>query len=289
MARDQPVRTTYFEMNTLSNISQLRDDVGCIPGIDVVRRDLLSPRSKRTIVVSQHLLTEMAGYESSERRPFFEEDMAFLNQLALLKVFRAQGDLMSLEVQRAATGREFNPFIDAHFPIDYDDPEWKGLFEGERIWVKGAKKSWVQYERDAKARIDANHSDLDERKTQLTAAWQDDSHGLIHQFVHNVMISTREQLGLPDDDCTWPDPQVLRTLWCSWAYLLTRAVLIEILETPPKRNPSDVVDWLHYQSAAYADEFVTSDNDFLTIIREAPGPKPEILSLEEWVARLRAE
>lgn len=30
--------------------------------------------------------------------------MAFLNQLAFLKVFKPQGELMKLEVQRAVTG-----------------------------------------------------------------------------------------------------------------------------------------------------------------------------------------
>lgn len=103
------------------------------------------------------------------------------------------------------------------------------------------------------------------------------------------MTSITEQLGLAADESTWPDPWRRPTLWCSWSYLLTRAILIEILPKPPKRLASDVLDWLHYQSAAHADEFVTSDNGLLTIIREAPGHKPEVLSLEEWVARLRAE
>lgn len=127
----------------LSNVSQLRDRVAGIPGIDEVRRELLSSASKRTVVMSQHLLSEMAGYESSKRRPYFEADMALLNSLPFLKVLKAQRDLSRLEIQRAMTGREFDPFINAHCPIDYNDPEYKRLFEGERRWVKGRRTSGI--------------------------------------------------------------------------------------------------------------------------------------------------
>lgn len=43
------------------------------------------------------------------------------------------------------------------------------------------------------------------------------------------------------------------------------------------------------RTAAHADEFVTSDGDFLRFAQATPGPKPEFLSLEQWVQRLTLE
>jgi hypothetical protein len=290
LARVDRKRTTYIETNTLSDLSRLRDHAARIPGIAEVRQGLLSSASKRTIVVSQHLLSEMAGYESGKRRHLFEADITFLNSLPNLKVFKGQGEMMGLEVSAFLREQTLEPFIDANFPIDYDDPEWKRLFEDERDWVENtAKRFWAEYEGEAKGRIDETYPDREERRAKLAADWPQDSHRTVERFVRDVMISTRAQLGLPDDETNWPDPPVLPTLWCSWAYLLTRAILVEILPKPPKQKASDVIDWLHYQSAAYADEFVTTDKWLLQIAREAPGPKPEFLSLEEWVARLRVE
>jgi hypothetical protein len=275
-------------MNTLSDLSQLRDHAAHIAGIDEVRRELLSSGSKRTIVVSQHLLSETAGYENSVRRPFFEADMGFLNSIPNLMVVKGQGELMNLEVNAFLTRQTLAPFIDAHFPIDYDDPEWKRLFLGEREWVKSAKKDFIQFERESRTRIDRSYPNREERSRRLAEAWSADSHGTVERFVRHQMGLARTRLGLPDDEAAWPRPQQLPTFWCNWGYLVTRSILLE-LPDPPTRKPSDVIDWLHFQSAPHADEFVSSDRDLLRIALAVPGPTPEILSLEEWVARVRGE
>jgi hypothetical protein len=56
-----------------------------------------------------------------------------------------------------------------------------------------------------------------------------------------------------------------------------------------ERRGSHAVDWCHFMTVAHADEFVTADGDFRKILEAAPSAKPEILSLEEWVERLRRQ
>ena len=80
----------------------------------------------------------------------------------------------------------------------------------------------------------------------------------------------------------------MRTLWCHWAYLIAHTMRIEI-ERVKKDDEGDLVDLCHYQTGAYADEFVTADRRLRLIAAQCPGPKPEILSLKDWVARLRSE
>ena len=108
------------------------------------------------------------------------------------------------------------------------------------------------------------------------------------------MRQHRKELSLPRDEALWPPPEKLLNLWYCWAYRITRDTNREVsmrsktLKGSEKRG-SHAVDWCHFMTAAHADELVTSDDGFLEIARTAPGPKPEILSLKEWVARLRAE
>jgi hypothetical protein len=102
---------TYLDTNALSDISQLRDPAGQIPGIEQVRRDLCSFASRRTIAVGQWLFSELAFLEDHERRADFLADMAFVGQLQFLQILRPSGDMGRREVKAFLTGGELNPVI----------------------------------------------------------------------------------------------------------------------------------------------------------------------------------
>jgi hypothetical protein len=277
---------TYLDTNAVSDLSRWEERAPHIDGIEQVRRDLCSFASKRTIALSQWLFSEMAGFENGRRREKFEADMTFVNDLQHLKVLRAAGEMMQHEVECFLTRRQVDPYINLARPISFNDPQLRAMWVDEREFVKDGKSILVQEEGEAKVRIDAAYPNVEKRVQRLTDDWRGDRRGILSEWVRGKMRRDRTFLGLPPDTTTWPEPEQVPTLWCHWAYRITRDILIEILPEPPGRKPSDFVDLGHYQSGAHVDEFVTRDADLLLFAKEAPGPKPEFLTLEEWVARL---
>jgi hypothetical protein len=228
----------------------------------------------------------MSLFEDGVRREDFLRDMAFVNELQFLRIFRSSGEMMRLEVEGFLRGLAPIPFISADLPMALDDPDWAQIWSEERRTLMDAKTEFQRWETAAEQRIDEWHPDRADRAQRLAADWNADKYGILVRWVRDQMRKQGAALGLPRDKRNWPHPERVPTLWCSWAYRITRDMLLQTSPRPPKRRAGDFVDWCHYQTAAHADEFVTSDARFLEIAAAAPGPKPEFLTLESWIQRL---
>jgi hypothetical protein len=231
----------------------------------------------------------MAGYESGKGRAAFLADMAFVEQLQFLQVFRATGDMRRREVAGFFQGGRVDPVAATRLPLTIDD---SALWEQERRQLEELRKTYLVDDEQAEARVEAWHPGRESRAKKLAAEWEADQRGIVSRWVRKRMLDRRDELGLPRDESRWPAPEQLPNLWCCWAFRITRDATREISMRSKalkgsERRGSHAVDWCHYMTAAHANEFVTSDEGFLETARAAPGPKPEILSLEEWVARLR--
>jgi hypothetical protein len=279
----------YLDTNALSDLSRLRDGAAQIKDVERVRQDLCSFASRRIVAVGQLLFSEMAFMDTGERREDFEADMTFLKQLQFLKIVKPSGDVMRLEVECFLQGLEPIPFIDADVPFPIHEAEWKPVWSEERRTLREAKATFLDWERDADKRIEEWHPDRKDRATRLDADWRRDKRGILVRWVRGRMQKEWKSLGLPADQTRWPHPQSLPTLWCSWAYRITRNMIMQTSPHPRKQQAGDFVDWCHYQTAAHAAEFVTSDARFLEIATAAPGPKPEFMRLDEWIHRLSHE
>jgi hypothetical protein len=303
------MKTTYLDSNTVSDLVLLRPRASQLDAIQDVRRDLCSASSPRTIVLGQWLFSELSFLENGDRRANFLAHMEFLQSLAFIQIVHPPGDMKRLEVEAFLRRDELDPVRATKLPSVNHDTE---LWAGEREHANEMKTEYLKWEdeadqrlaRDEAAGVDAVPPPLRARKAVLTPAearaqalteeWTADREGIVSSVARDQMRKQRESLGLPLDENLWPHPQVLPTFWCDWAYRVTRDLTRAMSPVLKKRKGSErkgshAIDWGHYMSAAHADEFVTSDEDFLEIIRAAPGPKPEILNLAEWVARLRAE
>jgi len=282
---------TYLDTNTVSDLARWRDRRPDVDSIEQVVRNLCSFASKRTIALGQWLFSEMAGYEGGARRPNFLADMGFVEQLQFLQIFRPSGEMRRLEIEAFFRGVEVNPVIATWLPSTTTDPE---LWKQERQQLEDLKTAYLKWEKGAKHRIENWHPGRESRVQQLEPEWKADPCGIVSRWVRKQMRKERTELGLPRDEKRWPHPAKLPTLWCGWAYRITRDMNREISRRSKtlkgsERRGSHAVDWCHFMTAAHADEFVSSDDDFLEIIRAAPEPKPEILHLTEWVGRLRKE
>lgn len=283
--------TTYLDTNALSDLSRLRNPAGKIPGIEQVRRDLCSFAAKRTIAVGQWLFSEMAGFENGDGRADFLADMAFVSQLQFLQIFRSSADMRRREVVAFLQRGELNPVIATSLPSLHDDTT---LWAEERRQLAELKTEYLIWEDGATQRMEANYPDGEERAQRLAEDWNADRHGIVARWVRKQMGVQRDSLGLPPQQNLWPPPEKIPTFWCDWAYRVTRDLMRSMSPVIMKRRGSErrgshAVDWCHFMTAAHADEFVTSDQGFLEIALAAPGPKPEILSLEDWVLRLHGE
>jgi hypothetical protein len=285
--RERPV--TYLDSNAVSDLARLRPQAAKIPGIAKVRAALCSEASRRTIALGQWLFSELSYIEQGNKRDDFLADMQFVNQLQHLQIFRASGEMMRLEVEAFSRSLKVNPVIGTALPRPLDDEEWKSVWREERRLLTESKSEFGSWEVEAEKRIALNYPDRKDMSARLAADWKVDSSGVVSTMVLRAMRALTDSLGLPRDETAWPKPEQLPTLWCNWSFRVTRDFMLAMAENPRKRQPGDFVDWCHFMTAAHADEFVTSDERFLEIAREAPGPKPEILSLEQWVARVRRE
>lgn len=279
----------YLDTNTVSNLSRWQERVPQIEGVKQLRRDLCSFASRRTIALGQWLFSELSYIEQGKRRADFLADMHFVNQLQFIQIFRSSGEMMRLEVEAFMRRVEVNPAIANALPRPLDDEEWVRIWSEERTTLTESKAEFARWEAEAEARIALHYPDREEIARHLAEDWSRDGPGLISRMVLRAMCALKDSLGLPKAAAAWPRPDQLATLWCNWSFRVTRDMLMHMELKPPKRKPSDFVDWCHFMTAAHADEFVTSDEDLLRFARAAPGPKPEILSLEEWVARLGAD
>lgn len=284
---ERPV--TYLDSNAVSDLARLRPQAAKIDGIEKVRAELCSDASKRTIALGQWLFSELSYIEQGKKRDDFLADMSFVNQLQHLRIFRASGEMMRLEVEAFQRGLVVNPAIAEALPRPIDDAGWEQIWSEERRLLTEGKNEFSAWEAEAEQRIARHYPDRKDTAMRLAADWKEDSTGIVSRLVLRAMRALTESLGLPSDENAWPKPEQLPTLWCNWSFRVTRDIMLNIAENPRKRQPGDFVDWCHFMTAAHADEFVTSDERFLEIAREAPGPKPEVRSLAEWVARLRAE
>ena len=287
----QKRRVTYLDTNAVSDLSRWRERATHIEGVEAVRRDLCSCAAKRTIALGQWVFSEMAGFESGDRRTNFLSDLAFVEEVQFLHVFRSSGDMMQREVVAFFNGDHVDPVISKVLPATIEDPT---LWAEERRQLAELKDEYLRWEDGAEQRIDEWHPDREDRARKLAAEWEQDAHGIVARWVKNQMRENRESLGLPAEEALWPAPERLPTLWCNWAYRITRDVRKDVSLHSKQRRGSErrgshAVDWCHFMTSAHAHEFVTSDDNFLEIAMAAPGPKPEILSLADWIARLRRE
>jgi hypothetical protein len=287
----QTRRVTYLDTNAVSHLSRWQERAADITGIEEVRRDLCSSASKRTIALGQWFFSELAGFENGESRADFLADMAFVEQLQFLQIFRSSSDMRRLEVKAFLQGNKPNPVLVTWLPSTVDDP---ALWEAERRQLDELKVEYLAADIRGDERVEKWHPGRAARVKRLAPTWARNPHGIVRRWVRTQMRRHRVELGLPRDETHWPPPEKLLNLWCCWAYRVTRDTTREISMRSKtlkgsERRGSHAVDWCHYMTAAHADEFVTSDNGFLEIARAAPGPKPEILHLTEWVERLRNE
>jgi hypothetical protein len=274
---------SYLDTNVVSNLSRWEERAPHIEGIEQVRRSICSYGSKRTIAVGQWLFSELAFLEDHQRRRHhFMADMSFVNEIQFLHLVRPSGEMIELEKAGFEQGRRPNPFIQIERPIDFDNPKWRDVWAEERRLMKRDKQVFLTEDAAGSKRAHDAHPDRGERVKNLEADWEGDREGTIRRWVSKQLKHPRHRQA----NGIIPQPDRVRTLWCHWAYLITRTMLIE-LQDDPADDDGDMADLCHYQTGAYAHEFVTSDKRFRQIAKEAPGPKPEILSLEEWVARLR--
>lgn len=281
----RPRRVSYLDTNAVSNLSRWQERASHIDGINKVRQDLCSFASRRTVAVGQWLFSELAFLEDhTRRRQDFIADMSFVNELQFLQLVRSSGEMIELEKASFENGLPPSPFTQIERPIDFDNPKWREVWAEERRLLRRDKDVFLGEDAAGSKRAHDAHPIKEERVQRLAADWAADREGIVRRWV-------RKQLKHPRHLTRYgrvPPPDLVRTLWCHWAFLITRTMLIELLEDRAD-DDGDFADLCHYQTGAYADEFVTSDKRFLKIAREAPGPKPEFLSLEEWVERLSLE
>lgn len=282
-------RVTYLDTNALSDLSRWRDRAPHIEGIEQVSRELCSFASKRTIALGQWLFSEISYLEQGLGRDDFLADMQFINQLQHLEIFRASGEMMKLEVEAFIGRVEVNPAISNALPRPFDDAEWKRVWNEERTQLAKGKTEFGQWEAEAEQRTASHYPDRNDTAARLAKDWTADRHGIVSRMVVRAMRWLKVSLRLPRYESLWPRPEQVPTLWCNWAFRITRDILLHTLPNPRKRRASDFVDWCHYMTAAHADEVVTTDKWFSRIAAECPGPKPEFLTLEEWVERLGSE
>jgi hypothetical protein len=273
----------YLDTNVVSNLSRWQERAPHIEGLGQVRRSLCSYGSKRTIAVGQWLFSELAFLEDHQRRRHhFIADMSFVNEIQFLHLVRSSGEMIELEKTGFEKGLRPNPFMSIERPIDFDNPKWREVWAEERRLMQRDKQVFLVEDAAGSKRAHDAHPDKEERVQKLGANWAEDREGTVRRWVRKQLKHRRHRHG----HGAVPPPELIRTLWCHWAYLITRTMLIELREDRAD-DDGDLADLCHYQTGAYADELVTSDKRFRQIAKEAPGPKPEILSLEEWVARLR--
>jgi hypothetical protein len=91
-------RVTYLDTNAVSDLSRWRERATHIEGVETVRRDLCSCAAERTIALGQWVFSEMAGVESGDRRTDFLSELAFIEEVQFLHVFRSSGDMMRREI-----------------------------------------------------------------------------------------------------------------------------------------------------------------------------------------------
>lgn len=282
---------TYVDTNVLSDVSRRRTD------LEDVRRNLCSFASKRIIAIGELVFAELSTIECGAGKHDFDTDRDFVNkQLQFRRLVKPPGELMRTEVEACLMGRAPDPFVDTHEPFIPCGPEAAQIWWEMRRAMEEDKERFLTWNRKAEGKVNDWEPDRVKRSRLLAADWDVDKHGIVARWIRGRMQHQRVLLGLPVDKRLWPRPDRLPTLWCYWAYLIARSKVRETSPNPLKLKDSDVADWGHYAAAAHCDEFVTSDGisrrsgdikGFLQIAREAPSPKPEILSLDEWVRRMR--
>lgn len=185
-----------------------------IEGIEQVSRELRSFASKRNIALGQWLFSELAGYESGERRADFLADMTFVEQLQFLQVFHPSGEMRRREVQAFFRGDKVHPVVATWLPSTIQD---RSIWEDERRQLGELRTEYLAGDVRAEARVEKWHPGREARVKKLKPAWESNPRGIIRRWVRGQMRQHRKELSLPRDEALWPPPEKLLNLWCCWA------------------------------------------------------------------------
>lgn len=273
---------TYLDKNALSDLAWRRSD------LHATRNLLCAPSTPRMIALGQWVFAEMSCVGSRDQ---LDRELRFVNALFSPRILQSSGAMMQREITCFMIGARPNPFISAKLPIDFEDPEWEPVWVEEKRLLSEANAEFLRDEDERQLIIEKYYPNAIDRRRKLRADWNEDRSGTLERFVRDKMRTNRLELYLHHDESGWPRPQDVPTLWCHWAYRITRTIAREIGidgRTYPPRRSSDFADLCHFQSAAHVDEFVTSDEWFLALAAECPAPKPKFLMLDDWVQQLAA-
>lgn len=185
----------------------------------------------------------------------------------------------------AATVRDSSLFVSEEFQrarLEGAAP-MPEMWEAEEDALMSEKQTFADEERKSRDGILSDVSRQAELARQVTG-WYSDPEATMSEWARDNMRSRRDDLGLPEDEIVWPDPQSLPTIWGTWAY---RTAQIHLSNRDARAvSPNDLPDWKQHAAAMHAAVLVVDDKKFRAIAEVALPPKPEMITSEEFIRRM---
>jgi hypothetical protein len=140
------------------------------------------------------------------------------------------------------------------------------------------------FKRDMEAKRQGIRPRLGADWSSKTAHWWNAALPQIDDWTLDYFRASRDLLGLPADEASWPSPRAIPTAWYLHAYYMARIALN--VGQNRRIDGTDRYDGAHYASAVYADLMVTDDGRFIETYNNIPDRPFAIESSRAFAERL---